>query len=619
MSTTVTKTIKSAGGDYSSLSNWEATEQGDLVAADEIRQAECYAFQDTTAFTIDGSTTDATRYLRIYAAAGCEAGMPWRASTDAYQLSPAGSGAVPRALYVSDSYTRVERIQIEVRGNAVGASLSILYTDQPSRFLGCYFRQNGTDTGGYGRGGVVFEGEAIVVNCVCADVVSASGSPGDAFHAADPFTGVRFYNCTAVNSDRGFRRNAGTAVAKNCLAYNNSGLDFSGTFDAASDYNASEDTTAPGTNARVSQTFAFVNAAGGDWHLAIGDAGAKDFGTDLSADANYAFNDDFDGVIRASLWDIGADEVSGVGTPVGFIGTKRVRSIRGPFDRLGFLRRRTWESTIPASPFVQQEVAASGVQLAVGSGGLNAFRALRAAGIALAVASASMSVVRDLRASEVAVSAGAARGAAVRNVKASDVALSAAAATPSRVRQTAGSGSAESCGNATAGRRRPIASSSIALSVGHALATAIPAGTLKQLSASGVSWSAVAARQNDIRGLRASGASDGVASARLQSIDDFRASAIAGSRGTASASAVRGARASAVTWSEGQATPSALRNLRASGIAISSTSGIPGLSVPLFITRTWVLVTPRVTQIGVAARRTWASVAARVTEADPDS
>jgi len=37
-----------------------------LVTADEISIAECYAFQDTTAFEINGWTTDATRYIKIY-------------------------------------------------------------------------------------------------------------------------------------------------------------------------------------------------------------------------------------------------------------------------------------------------------------------------------------------------------------------------------------------------------------------------------------------------------------------------------------------------------------------------------------------------------------------------
>ena len=42
MATEVVKTIRASGGDYSSLAAWEAGEQRDLVAADEIAVAECY-------------------------------------------------------------------------------------------------------------------------------------------------------------------------------------------------------------------------------------------------------------------------------------------------------------------------------------------------------------------------------------------------------------------------------------------------------------------------------------------------------------------------------------------------------------------------------------------------
>src|SRR5688572_23828416 len=66
MPTTVTHTIKSAGGDYTSLSAWETAQQANLVTNDRIAQAECYAFALSDRVTINGWTTDATRYIRIY-------------------------------------------------------------------------------------------------------------------------------------------------------------------------------------------------------------------------------------------------------------------------------------------------------------------------------------------------------------------------------------------------------------------------------------------------------------------------------------------------------------------------------------------------------------------------
>ncbi|MCK5081829.1 MAG: hypothetical protein KAR31_02880, partial [Candidatus Omnitrophica bacterium] len=49
-----------------------------------------------------------------------------------------------------------------------------------------------------------------------------------------------------------------------------------------------------------------------DFHLASNDTGAKNLGTDLSADSNLAFSDDIDGQVRpgGASWDIGGDEYS---------------------------------------------------------------------------------------------------------------------------------------------------------------------------------------------------------------------------------------------------------------------------------------------------------------------
>src|SRR5688572_23190266 len=102
MATTITRTVAASGGDYTSLSAWEAAEQGDLVALDEIHEAEVQVgLTDTSAVTIDGSVTDATRYLRVFPGAGAEARMPWNAA--GYQLATGLN-----TLAVIDPYTRIE-------------------------------------------------------------------------------------------------------------------------------------------------------------------------------------------------------------------------------------------------------------------------------------------------------------------------------------------------------------------------------------------------------------------------------------------------------------------------------------------------------------------------------
>lgn len=117
-----------------------------------------------------------------------------------------------------------------------------------------------------------------------------------------------YYNCTAIGGAYGFVEDvAGTMKVVNCLSHGQSTNSFVGTFATGSNYNAeSVGGTPPGANSRASQTFTFVNAAGGDYHLASTDAGAKGYGT--ADPGSGLFTDDCDGFPRGAVWDIGFDE-----------------------------------------------------------------------------------------------------------------------------------------------------------------------------------------------------------------------------------------------------------------------------------------------------------------------
>lgn len=323
MPTTVTKTIKASGGDYTSLAAWEAAQQGDLVTADEVRQAECYGFSDTTRVTIDGSTTDATRYLRVYAAAGAEAQMPYDTTGAAYRLECSfGGGEV--SLRVFDNYTRIERIQVKAtpasQDGSFGYDAINMGGSVGVRIVGCYVLGNYTSwSAGSTRATGITEGNDvngsnyIVNNVVDGFDYPTHGNASGIFvasHAYGSTPQTYISNNTVVRCGNGFRSDAASTNYDAYTLRNNlvaqCATDFSGLVDAASDYNASEDATAPGTHSRTSQTFTFAGT--GDYHLASSDAGAKDYGTDLSADSGYAFSTDFDGDTRSGTWDIGADE-----------------------------------------------------------------------------------------------------------------------------------------------------------------------------------------------------------------------------------------------------------------------------------------------------------------------
>ena len=298
MPTTVTKTVKSSGGDYTSLSSWEAGQQGDLVTADELRQAECYAIDDTTDVLIDGSTADATRYMRVYVAAG--EGHIGIFSTSKYRLTGGAFGTTK--LDVFDSFTRIEDVQVNHTGGGSGA-LNINLRSPDCRILRVISK------GSTGGGGIHINSTgAIIRNTLAFDAV------GNGFMVNNTNSTATIQNCTAVDNNRGFFASftGATSTLTNCLSYSNTTADFAvagGGSTFAATYNASSDATADdwaGTGNRVSQTFTFTSEAGDDFHITSADAGAKDFGTDLSA----TFTTDIDGNTRSGSWDIGMDEVA---------------------------------------------------------------------------------------------------------------------------------------------------------------------------------------------------------------------------------------------------------------------------------------------------------------------
>lgn len=325
MSTLVIKTVKSSGGDYSSLVAWEAGQQSDFVSGDTIQQADCYGFLDSGAVTIAGSTVDSTHYMRIVAASGAEAQIPWNTST-AYRLR--GTFC---PLTINQSYTRVERIQLETNiddTNLTGVQIDRAAVDVLVR--GCHIRsaQLGPYTfGGTSHGidgGTDALGNRFLINNFIdwGNGFASGASNVVGIQTTSHDVGNTFvYNCTIIGGSatgaKGIHDSYSKIICKNVLAKGHLGGDFSSINSGNATNCASGDSSAVGTGARTSQTFTFVYAAGGDYHLALSDAGAKGFGVDLSADATYPFSTDFDDGARSGTWDIGADGIQ----PTPILGT----------------------------------------------------------------------------------------------------------------------------------------------------------------------------------------------------------------------------------------------------------------------------------------------------------
>src|SRR5690606_35453859 len=117
MPTDVIHSIKSSGGHYTSLADWQTAQIRDLVASDERAIAEIgyedYGL-DTTLPSVSGWTTDDTRYVLIRPESGAKHdGKPWDEFLDRYSRAAirplSGGGPTMRMIYGHSS----SRLHIE--------------------------------------------------------------------------------------------------------------------------------------------------------------------------------------------------------------------------------------------------------------------------------------------------------------------------------------------------------------------------------------------------------------------------------------------------------------------------------------------------------------------------
>lgn len=303
---TITKTINPAGGgDYSSLSAWNAAEATNLITAGNTHVAECYG-GDVGAVSLSSSWySDSTNKLIIKAADG-EQHSGYQDTDKAYASSSTGD----LISTVNTPYIDY----LELVGLQFWWTATITYTSGVKQFDGglvivdkCLFKGLGGDVSnsvgilsGNNSSGILF-----VTNSVFYDFSSTSSS----------FTaGVRtqatadalFYNCTFVDCRYSIRADQGTPRAVNNIMQS---APTYGTFDSSSGYNLTNAASAPGSNNIVSTTLTFVDAANDNFALAATDIAAIGTGIDLSSDGTWPFYDDILGVTRpTSAWDIGAFE-----------------------------------------------------------------------------------------------------------------------------------------------------------------------------------------------------------------------------------------------------------------------------------------------------------------------
>lgn len=247
-------------------------------------------------------TTSATNTLTIRANTNSRHNGIW--STSKYRLTCTGKNCLYNNI---PSHIRFENFQVECTASSGSfvcvktSNANQTATDIDARISGMFVRCVETGSGDYIGINTRFpSGGAGGTSRVFNNIVD-----GCNISYNNDFSTGEYYNNTAVNCVYGFIEDADMKVVNNLANCSNTG--FVGSFASGSNYNAESDGNGgPGANHRTSQTFTFVNAGAGDYHLASGDTGAKGFGT--SDPSGGIYSDDVDGNARTGTWDIGFDE-----------------------------------------------------------------------------------------------------------------------------------------------------------------------------------------------------------------------------------------------------------------------------------------------------------------------
>ena len=301
------KTVKSSGGDYSSLNAWEAGQQKSITAGDrEI--AECYAFEDNpgTYTAISGWTVPSGAEIIVRAASGQQhtgvRGTGYRlvANTALVTLNVAQDYVTLQGIAVRGTYTSSGSGSETVRCNSI----------QNLRILSCLIESELPD-GAALRIGVhdAANRNAIIANTI----VNAAGTSAGALEIGGQVYG---YNCAFINGGNGhaiyeYNVSYNNPKFKNCYLHRGTGTNvFDYGYGPTPTWTTCRHSTSQSitgsTGSTAYSTANFTNVTSGSENLALVSGSALiDAGTDLSADSDYAFSTDILGATRSGTWEVG--------------------------------------------------------------------------------------------------------------------------------------------------------------------------------------------------------------------------------------------------------------------------------------------------------------------------
>ena len=308
------RTDSAAGGDgtvdtdtganraYSTLSEWNTQEAANLTTGGDTHIVNCSVGTGSAADTtgnvvLSGWTTDSGDFITIN---GENNGLG-AYDTTAYRLEYTATGGYQRCIQISENYTVVNDMQVQMSNDSNGSTRGLYHTGSFSDFNRCIAKGVMTGTpNAYTRGIQIDNADnGVMFACLAFDFITGSAI---GLFANSSTTDGTMYNCTAHNCALGFQGSYADTVGRNLLAQDcTNGFSPTGHWLSGSSHNCSDIASdAPGTSTQTGDV-SFVDIGNDDFQPASGDTVAKGNGVDLSG----TFTFDLGNNTWPATWDIG--------------------------------------------------------------------------------------------------------------------------------------------------------------------------------------------------------------------------------------------------------------------------------------------------------------------------
>ena len=270
---------------------------------------------DTSNVGLNGATTDATRYVRVFTPGGGTESINDQRHSGIYDTNksliagPNSSGGIIR---FGDNYIRLNGLQVRntTDANANAHGIAFDFGGATNGLIDkCIVAGS---TAGTGIHLVDSAATATIKNTVVFQIGTAAATCEGIY--AENCTSLDIYNCSVFGFDDGIERDAGTVTVTNTVSFGNTD-DFDGTMTisncASDDGDGSNPQTLDSDSNYVNE---FTDVTTFDFSIVAGGV-CEDNGTDLSGSG---VTDDIIGTSRPqnSVYDIGAFELVSAGTDV---------------------------------------------------------------------------------------------------------------------------------------------------------------------------------------------------------------------------------------------------------------------------------------------------------------